>query len=74
MVKPLGWITRWAAYRRCPSGRLVVACTWCQAVVTSEGFVVERRTGLAVLPVGWDRMEGKPLCPLCVSLYCTDRS
>ncbi|MGC0386671.1 hypothetical protein [Streptomyces sp. SAI-129] len=54
-------------------GKLVVACAWCRTVEMSDEVKVVRRTGLAVLPPGWDRVGGTPLCPLCVSLYCTDR-
>lgn len=73
MLHSIGRIRHWVAYRRRPDGRLVVACAWCGTVARFQGFTVDRRTGSVVLPSGWDRMEGIPLCPLCVSLYCTDR-
>ncbi|WP_143645905.1 hypothetical protein [Streptomyces swartbergensis] len=72
MLKLISWIKHWVAYRHA-AGRLIVACSWCRTVAKSDGFMVNQRTGLAVLPPGWDRVEGTPLCPLCVSLYCTDR-
>ncbi|MFC8868056.1 hypothetical protein ACFUAC_10430 [Streptomyces sp. NPDC057148] len=73
MLKLISGIKHLVAYRDVAAGRLVVACSRCWTVATSDGFMVDRRTGLAVLPPGWDRVEGTPLCPLCVSLYCTDQ-
>lgn len=72
MLKLISWIKHWVAYRHV-GGTLIVACSWCRTAATFDGFMVDRRTGLAVLPPGWNRVGGTPLCTLCVSLYYTDR-